>query len=98
MWQGNVDNIWTILRRTYVPAVIASLNGGAKDVARDIQLDSGAAGAEQFHRLVQLPTGAEDTVLLEISSQARISSPPVRRAGTARVWAARVYQLSKRSR
>jgi hypothetical protein len=63
-WQGNVDNIWTILRRTYIAAVIASLNGGAEDVAREIQSDSGAVGAEQFHRLVQLPTGTEDTALL----------------------------------
>jgi hypothetical protein len=63
-WQGNVDNIWAILRRTYIAAVIASRGGGAKDVAREIQLDSGAVGAEQFHHLVQLPTGAEDTALL----------------------------------
>ena len=63
-WWGNVDNIWTILRRTYVAAVLASLSGGAKQAAREIQVDSGAIGADQFHLLNQLPAGAEDTALL----------------------------------
>lgn len=29
-WRGNIDNAWTILRRTCVAAVLASLDGGAE--------------------------------------------------------------------
>lgn len=63
-WQGNSDNTWTILRRTYIAAVLACLDGGSKLAARDIQVDSGVVGADQFHLLNQFPAGVEDTVLL----------------------------------
>lgn len=63
-WHGNSDNSWTILRRTYIAAALASLNGGSKQTAREIQIDSGIVGSDQFHLLNQFPTGIEDTVLL----------------------------------
>jgi hypothetical protein len=63
-WRGNSDNTWTILRRTYIAAVLASLHGGSTRAAREIQVDSGTVGADHFHLLNQFPAGVEDTVLL----------------------------------
>ncbi len=61
-WSGDVGTSWEILRRTYVAAVEAAREGGA--AARDIQIDSGIVGSQQFHRLCHPMTGKEDIALL----------------------------------
>ncbi|MFI2352387.1 hypothetical protein ACH492_36425 [Streptomyces sp. NPDC019443] len=61
-WHGDVNSTWEILRRTYLAAVTASLEGGAG--ARAVQIDSGAVGADLFHILHRPPTWKEDTALL----------------------------------
>ncbi|MER6676624.1 hypothetical protein [Streptomyces sp. NPDC000983] len=63
-WYGDTDSMWEILRRTYVAAVEASAAGASTDRAREIQQDSGAVGAEQFHTLHDPRTGRENTALL----------------------------------
>jgi hypothetical protein len=63
-WQGEVDTVWEILRRTYVAAVDACMGDASPSRPLEVQRDAGAVGAELFHTLHHPQTGREDAALL----------------------------------